>query len=542
MMDSQLKNVLNDVEKAIDKGTDKFTFEAHVEEVGRIKSVGQGIVWAEGLGEVKSEELVFLNGDIQGMVFDLLPERIGIVVFGPSEDLSAGEEVTRSGRVLDIPVGQNFLGRVIDPLGNPLDGLDKIEEEERWPVLKEAPPILDRSPVEMPMQTGLKVVDALIPIGRGQRELILGDRQTGKTAIAVDTIINQKDKDVICIYCAIGQRSSSIAKVVNELKENDAMGYSVVVVVEGDDSPGLHYIAPYAAASIGEYFMHKGKDVLVVFDDLTRHALAYRQLSLLLRRPPGREAFPGDIFYIHSRLLERATHLKPDLGGGSLTALPIAETEAQNISAYIPTNLISITDGQIYVSPDLFQKGILPAVDVGKSVSRVGGKAQIAAYRKVAGDLKLSYTQFQELESFARFGTRLDERTRKTLEHGKRVRESLKQDQASALTVGEQIVILLAVSKGLLDEIPIEKVREAQKKLIETVKSQMSDLDNEVEKAGPDDPLWEKLTPIMEEGLKEIKQVNADTGNAEQEDQDRPGPTGSGQDNEKPGSSKHQTV
>ncbi|MFC1868942.1 alternate F1F0 ATPase, F1 subunit alpha [Thermodesulfobacteriota bacterium] len=541
-MENELKNLLNDVDHAIETGVEKFSPTPEAEEVGRVKSVGQGIVSAEGLGGVKSEELVSFGPEIQGMVLDILPDRVGIILFGPSEDVRAGDEVTRSGRVLDLPVGPSLVGRVVDPLGRPLDGKGAVREEERWPALREAPQILDRSPVEKPLQTGLKVVDALIPIGRGQRELILGDRQTGKTAIAVDTIINQKGKDVTCIYCAIGQRSSSIAKVVDELKEHDAMSYSLVVVVEGDDPPGLQYIAPYAATTIGEYFMHEGRDVLIVYDDLTRHALAYRQLSLLLRRPPGREAFPGDIFYIHSKLLERATHLKPELGGGSLTALPIAETEAQNISAYIPTNLISITDGQIYVSPDLFQRGLLPAVDVGKSVSRVGGRAQIAAYRQVAGDLRLSYTQFQELESFARFGTRLDERTRKTLEHGKRVREALKQNQASALSAGEQVVVLLAVTRGIFDDIPLEKMAMAQQTLLEKVNGRMPELDNDVEKAGPDDPLWEKLVSLMADVLETLKENHADIRSVEQEDQDRPGPVRGGQDNEKPGSGKHKTV
>jgi F-type H+-transporting ATPase subunit alpha len=314
----------------------------------------------------------------------------------------------------------------------------------------------------VPLQTGLKVIDALIPIGRGQRELILGDRQTGKTAIALDTILNQRDQNVLCIYCAIGQRASGVAKVIATLREKGALDYTVVVVTEGNEPPGLAYIAPYAATSIGEYFMAQGRDVLIVYDDLTHHARAYRELSLLLRRPPGREAFPGDIFYIHSRLLERATHLLPELGGGSLTALPIVETEAQNMSAYIPTNLISITDGQIYLSPSLLELGILPAVDVGKSVSRVGGKAQLAAYRAVAGDLKLAYAQFEELETFARFGARLDENTRQIIEHGRRIRACLKQSEFQPLPVTAQITVLLALSAGLFDEIPLANMAKAE--------------------------------------------------------------------------------
>ena len=545
MIKSGLADVLEAVDLAVEQGVDGFSPTLKQEEVGRVKSVDQGIVWADGLGHVKSEERVTVGPDISGMVLDILPNRVGIILFGPSEAVSAGDPVQRSGRVLDVPVGDQLIGRVVDPLGRSLDGQGIAEARERWMVLREAPRILDRAPVVKPLQTGLKVVDALIPIGRGQRELILGDRQTGKTALAMDAIVNQKGKDVLCIYCAIGQRSSGIAKVVAELERQGAMTYSVVVVVEGDDPPGLQFIAPYAATTIGEYFMEQGKDVLIIYDDMTRHALAYRQLSLLLRRPPGREAFPGDIFYIHSRLLERSTHLKEERGGGSLTALPIAETEAQNISAYIPTNLISITDGQIYLSPELFQKGILPAVDVGKSVSRVGGKAQISAYRQVAGDLRLSYTQFQELESFARFGTRLDDRTRKTLEHGRRVREALKQRELSTMSAGEQIAVLLAVARGLMDEVPVEKVVEAEAALLEKVKTEISGLENAVATAEKDDPLWKQLISIMEAALnpfKLIKEAHADTGIPEPKDQDRPGPAGGGQDHEKPGGGEHPAV
>jgi F-type H+-transporting ATPase subunit alpha len=328
---------------------------------------------------------------------------------------------------------------------------------------------MDRAPVSVPLQTGLKVVDALIPVGRGQRELILGDRQTGKTAIALDAILNQRGKNVLCVYCSIGQRGSAVAKLVASLREKGAMDYTVVVVAEGDDAPGLLYITPYAATSIAEHFMEAGRDVLIVYDDLTQHARAYREISLLLRRPPGREAFPGDIFYIHSRLLERATHLSKERGSGSLTALPIIETEAQDISAYIPTNLISITDGQIYLSPSLFELGVLPAVDVGKSVSRVGGKAQRAAYRAVAGDLKLAYAQFSELETFSRFGARLDEDTRKTIEHGRRIRACLKQPEFQPVQVPAQIAVLLALTAGLFDRVPLDRMPDAERALREAV-------------------------------------------------------------------------
>ncbi|MBW7942172.1 MAG: F0F1 ATP synthase subunit alpha, partial [Candidatus Kuenenia stuttgartiensis] len=347
---------------------------------------------------------------------------------------------------------------------------------------REAPAIIDRSPVNIPLQTGIKVIDALIPIGRGQRELILGDRQTGKTTIALDTIINQKDKGVICVYCAIGQRSSSVAKLIADLRKNDVLDNTIIVVAAGESTPGMKYIAPYAATAMAEYFMYKGEDVLIVYDDLTNHARAYRELSLLLRRPPGREAFPGDIFYIHSRLLERSTHLKKELGGGSLTSLPIIETEAQNISAYIPTNLISITDGQIYLSPELAQKGIMPAVNVGRSVSRVGGKAQFPSYRMVASDLRLSYAQFEELERFARFSTRLDESTRKIIERGKRVREILKQPQFQPVPVSVQIVVLMAVVEGLLDKSPIELISAAESAISKEVTEKLPDVCQKIEK------------------------------------------------------------
>jgi F-type H+/Na+-transporting ATPase subunit alpha len=373
------------------------------EEVGRLRSLSEDVAWADGLGRAQYEELLLLGPErIPGLVLDVLRDGIGIVLLGSGEGLHSGAEVVRANRVLDVPVGASLLGRIIDPLGRTRDRGGELRAEERYLLHREAPPIIHRAPVNVPVQTGLKVIDALFPIGRGQRELIVGDRQTGKTAVALDAVINQKGQDMLCIYCSIGQRSSSVAKVVDELRGFGAMEYTVVVVVGAEEPAGLQYIAPYAAMSMAEYFMEQGRDVLVILDDLTRHARAYRQISLLLRRPPGREAFPGDIFYVHSRLLERSTHLKEEYGGGSITALPIIETEAQNISAYIPTNLISITDGQLYLSPDLFQKGHMPAVEVGLSVSRVGGKAQLPAYRKVAGDIRLSYTQYQELESFAR--------------------------------------------------------------------------------------------------------------------------------------------
>jgi F-type H+-transporting ATPase subunit alpha len=434
-------------------------------EVGTITSVSVAIAKVSGLPGVGFEELVKFPGELYGIAFNVDEDEIGVVLLADCQHLNAGDEVERTGRVMDVPVGDGLIGRVIDPLGGPLDGNGRVAFSARLPVERPAPPIMSRAPVTVPLQTGVLVIDALVPIGRGQRELILGDRQTGKSAIAIDAILNQRGQNVVCVYCAIGQRASSVAKVVANLRDKGALEYTVVVVVEGNDPPGLAYIAPYAATSIAEHFMEAGRDVLIVYDDLTHHARAYRELSLLLRRPPGREAFPGDIFYIHSRLLERATHLRADLRGGSLTALPIIETEAQDISAYIPTNLISITDGQIYLSPTLFELGILPAVDVGKSVSRVGGQAQRAAYRAVAGDLKLAYAQFTELESFAKFGTRLDDHTRKVIEHGQRIRAVLVQPQGEPASVAEQIVVLVALTGGLLDGVPLDEVRDAERAL-----------------------------------------------------------------------------
>ena len=447
------------------KALESFTPQLTPHEVGAIKNVAIGIATISGLPGVGYEELVRFPGGLLGMAFNVDADEVGVILLGEFQDLHAGDEVERTGRVMDVPVGDGLLGRVIDPLGNPLDGRGTVPFDKRFPIERPAPAIMDRAPVDVPLQTGLKAVDALIPIARGQRELILGDRQTGKTAIAIDTILNQRGQNVLCVYCAIGQRASAVAKVVANLQDKGAMEYTVVVVAEGNSAPGLVYITPYAATSIAEYFMEKGRDVLIVYDDLTHHARAYRELSLLLRRPPGREAFPGDIFYIHSRMLERATHLNKEHGSGSLTALPIIETTAEDISAYVPTNLISITDGQIYLSPTLFELGVLPAIDVGKSVSRVGGAAQKPAYRSVAGQLKLAYSQFEELETFAKFGTRLDAATRKTIDHGERIRACLKQPESQPLSMVQQICVLLALTNGLVDAIPLEKMNDAQQAL-----------------------------------------------------------------------------
>jgi F-type H+-transporting ATPase subunit alpha len=447
-----------------------------VETVGTVTFVGAGTAEVEGLPGVRYEEVIRFAHDRLGSAFNVDENRIGVVLLDDSAGIAAGSQARRTGRVMEIPVGEALLGRIVDARGRPLDDQGPLQSRERRPIEQPAPEIMDRSPVTVPLQTGLKVIDALLPIGRGQRELIVGDRQTGKTAVALDTILNQRDDDVVCIYCAVGKRTAAVARVIATLQEHDAMRYSTVVIATEEAPPGLQFVAPYAAMTIGEYFMNRGRDVLLVLDDLTRHARAYRELSLLLRRPPGREAFPGDIFYIHARLLERSTHLKKDHGGGSLTALPIVETEAQNLSAYIPTNLISITDGQIYLSPRLFSKGILPAVAVGKSVSRVGGKTQLAAYRKISGDLRLAYSQFEELESFARFGTRMDEDTRSTLARGRRVREILKQPQYQPLSVPEQIAVLVAVNEGVLDDVALDDIAAAETHIRRAVDDTLSEL------------------------------------------------------------------
>ena len=453
------------------KGSEQFNSKLHSREIGRVKSVATGIAKIIGLPDVGFEELVKFPNGLLGIAFDLSEEEVSVVLLGNYWHLEAGTEVERTGRVMDVPVGEELIGRVINPLGEVMDDKGLLNCSQRLPIERPAVAIMDRMPVTEPLQTGIKVVDAMVPIGRGQRELILGDRQTGKTTIAIDAIINQHDQNVQCIYCSIGKPASAVAKVVAALEEHGAMEYTTVVVSEGNDPPGLTYIAPYAATSIAEFFMLQGKDVLIVYDDLTNHARAYREISLLLRRPPGREAFPGDIFYIHSRLLERATHLNQTLGGGSLTALPIIETEAQNIAAYIPTNLISITDGQVYLSPKLFELGILPAVDVGRSVSRVGSKAQHKDYRKVAGSLKLAYAQFEELEKFAQFGTRLDESTKVQLEHGKRIRACLKQGEHDLVTVDAQIALLQALGDGKFDEVPLADMYEAEQQLYSELKT-----------------------------------------------------------------------
>ncbi len=462
--------------------------EPTLREIGRVREVQRGVVRVTGLpGARMGEEILFADGS-RGMVLRLNPEDIGVALIEESAQLYAGIEVYRSGNLVDVPVGEGVLGRVVDATGVPLDNNGPIRATQRYPLERIAPPIMHRDPVQQPLQTGIKVIDAMFPIGRGQRELILGDRQTGKTAIAVDTILHQHDQGVLCVYCAIGQRSTAVARVIDTLRQHGAMSYTTVVVAGGDAPPGLQYITPYAATSMAEYFMEHGRDVLIVYDDLTRHARAYREISLLLRRPPAREAFPGDIFYIHSRLLERSTRLRKEHGGGSLTALPIVETEAQNLSAYIPTNLISISDGQIYLSPDLFQKGMLPAVEIGRSVSRVGGKTQLPAYRAVVGMLRLTYTQFEELEAFSRFGARLDETNRQILTRGRCIREVLKQDQFDTLPAADQILLLLALTQGLFDALPLARISEAEQIVRRHARKHLPQIIEQIDRA-------QKLTP-----------------------------------------------
>ncbi len=541
----ELNEALSQTFRILDGVVKSYRPEPVVQEVGTVTYVASGVVRTTGLSGVRSEELLRFSGDRMGIAFNVDESEIGVVMLDESEGIAAGSEVERTRRLMDIPVGEELLGRVVDAQGRPLDNGGPLRISKRLPVERPAPAIMRRAPVTVPLQTGLKVVDALIPIGRGQRELILGDRQTGKTAIALDTIINQKDKDVVCMYCAIGKRGSAVAKVIADLQTQGALNYCVVVVAMEEDPPGSLFIAPYAGMTMAEYFMEQGRDVLIVFDDLTRHARSYRELSLLLRRPPGREAFPGDIFYLHSRLLERSTHLRDEFGGGSLAALPIIETEAQNLAAYIPTNLISITDGQIYLSPELFQKGILPAVDVGKSVSRVGGRTQLAAYRAVAGDLRLSYSQFEELEAFSRFGTRLDEDTRRTLERGRRVREVLKQQQYEPLAVPEQIAVLVAVNGGVFDELQLKDVAEAQRKVRSGVRERLPEVCERIERGDKlTDEDLDVLVRVARNAVSFEKQENqhADDRGLEEKDREHGGSPIGSQDHEGPSSSKHSAI
>ena len=466
-------------------------------DVGTVVTVGDGIAHIHGLENCMSGELLEFPGGVYGMAQNLEEDLVGAVILGSDQNIREGDTVKRTKRIVEVPVGEAMLGRVVDALGKPIDGKGPINTTESRPVECPAPGIIERAPVNVPLQTGIKAIDSMIPIGRGQRELIIGDRQTGKTAICLDTIINQKGTGVICIYVAIGQKRSTVAQVAETLAANGAMDYTCIVAATASESAPLQYIAPYAGCSIGEFFMHKGKDVLVIYDDLSKHAVAYRALSLLLHRPPGREAYPGDVFYLHSRLLERAANIQ---NGGSLTALPIIETQAGDVSAYIPTNVISITDGQIFLETELFNSGIRPAVNPGISVSRVGGNAQIKAMKKVAGTLKLAYSQFRELQAFSQFGSDLDADTKKRLEQGARIVEVLKQPQNSPIPVEKQVIIIYAVVSGALLDIPANQIGEFEKELFSFVDSVYGDISESIRTTGKlEDDIKDKLTKAIEE-------------------------------------------
>ena len=471
-------------------------------DVGTDVTVGDGIAHIHGLENCMSGELLEFPGGVYGMAQNLEEDLVGAVILGSDQNIREGDTVKRTKRIVEVPVGEAMLGRVVDALGKPIDGKGPINTTESRPVECPAPGIIERAPVNVPLQTGIKAIDSMIPIGRGQRELIIGDRQTGKTAICLDTIINQKGTGVVCVYVAIGQKRSTVAQVAETLAKNGAMDYTCIVAATASESAPLQYIAPYAGCSIGEYFMHKGKDVLVIYDDLSKHAVAYRALSLLLHRPPGREAYPGDVFYLHSRLLERAANIQ---NGGSLTALPIIETQAGDVSAYIPTNVISITDGQIFLETELFNSGIRPAVNPGISVSRVGGNAQIKAMKKVAGTLKLAYSQYRELQAFSQFGSDLDADTKKRLNQGERIVEVLKQPQNSPIPVEKQVIIIFAVVSGELLDIPVELIGTFQKELFEYIDGTYGDIPETIRATGKlEDDIKSRLTQAIEEFKKKF--------------------------------------
>lgn len=466
-----MKAKADNVKSAIEQGLKATKQEISIIETGRVISVGDGIAKIDGLEKAMSGELLEFPGEIYGMVLNLEENSVGVALLGEDYLIKEGDEVKRTKRIIEVPVGDALIGRVVNPLGQPLDGKGAIDSKEFRKIEVKAPGIIARKSVEEPLQTGLKAIDSMVPIGRGQRELIIGDRQTGKTAVAIDTIINQKETDVFCIYVAIGQKKSTVAQIVDKLTKMGAMEYTIVVAATASDAAPLQFIAPYAGASMGEYFRDNGKHALIVYDDLSKHAVAYRQLSLLLRRPPGREAYPGDVFYLHSRLLERAAKLSDALGGGSLTALPIIETQAGDVSAYVPTNVISITDGQIYLEADLFYSGVRPAINVGLSVSRVGGKAQIKAMKQVAGTLRLDLAQYREMAAFAQFGSDLDKATQAQLARGSRLVEILKQGQYAPLSREKQVVIIFAAINGFIDSYPIESIGRYEEHLINTLET-----------------------------------------------------------------------
>ena len=456
----------NQIVKALKENIESFKKEVQVEEVGSVIEVGDGIARMSGLEKCQAQEMLEFPGGVYGVALNLEEETVGAIVLGDYKQIKEGDLVKRTGRILSVPVGENLIGRVVDILGNPMDGKGDIKTKDFYPLERIAPGVMSRKAVSSPVQTGIKAIDALIPIGRGQRELIIGDRQTGKTALAIDTIINQKGQNMICVYVAIGQKESKMARIVAKLQETGAMEYTTVVVAGASSPAPMAYLAPYAGVAMAEYFADKGKDVLIIYDDLTKQAWAYREISLLLRRPPGREAYPGDVFYLHSRLLERACNLNKENGGGSITALPIIETQAGDVSAYIPTNVISITDGQIFLETDLFYRGIRPALNIGLSVSRVGSAAQTKPMKKVAGKLKLAMAQFREMEAFAQFASDLDPETKKQIDRGQRLTELLKQPQYSPRPVEEEISAIYAVNNGFFDKVEVDKIRETEEKFI----------------------------------------------------------------------------
>jgi len=494
----------DEISRIIKERIGGFEKKIDVAETGVVLNVGDGIARIYGLEKVMAGELIEFPNNIYGMALNLEEDNVGCAIFGEDKYIKEGDIVRRTGRIVEVPVGESLLGRVVNPLGQPIDGKGPIEVKEYRRVEIKAPGIVARQPVKEPLQTGIKAIDSMIPIGRGQRELIIGDRQTGKTAIAIDTIINQKGKGMVCIYIAIGQKQSTVAQVVEKLKQYGAMDYTIVVSATASDPAPLQFLAPYSGCTMGEYFRDNAKHAVAIYDDLSKHAVAYRQLSLLLRRPPGREAYPGDVFYLHSRLLERAAKLNDSLGGGSLTALPIIETQAGDVSAYIPTNVISITDGQIYLETDLFYSGVRPAVNVGLSVSRVGGNAQIKAMKQVAGSLRLDLAQYRELAAFAQFGSDLDKATQQQLARGARLVELLKQPQYSPLPVGKQIVLIYAGTKGYLDQYPVEAIGKYEKELYQLMDSKYTDIEKGIEeKKQIDDELRARIEAMLEE-LKEI--------------------------------------
>lgn len=487
-------DVISDISKKVSAFEKRYA----VEQVGEVTYIGDGIAKVVGLTDVMSGELVIFNNGTKGMAQNLETEQVGVIIFGKYDDIHVGDLVRQTGRILEVPVGDGMIGRVVNALGEPIDGLGQIKSDRTRPVEHAAPGIMDRQSVCESLATGQKAIDSLVPIGKGQRELIIGDRKTGKTSIAVDTILNQKGKDVICIYVAIGQKESSVRSLIEVFRQHGALDYTLVVSAGASEPSPMLYIAPYAATAIGEEFMHSGRDVLIVYDDLSKQAAAYREISLLLRRPPGREAYPGDVFYLHSRLLERSAKLSDALGGGSLTALPIVETQAGDISAYIPTNVISITDGQIYLETNLFNSGVRPAINVGLSVSRVGGAAQIKAIKKVSGTLRLDLAQYRELQAFAQFASDLDESSRKQLERGQRMVEILKQPPYSPLGVEKQVVIIYAGSQGYLDDIPVSSISKFENELYPYIEAKCPELFEQIlNKKALDKEIEELLVKVL---------------------------------------------